>query len=177
MRNAIIVLVLILIVGVAAVVFANKCGSGDGSLEAVWSTIHNLFTGEGAPGVIEDNERVVVQALLNYATAQSNFKKENGFYASKLDQLEVTPGFSAAQLDVLGSPAFRGYKFINVIKDGSRIMPFRDEFLLCAAPAMYKVTGTNTYVVGHWGEVYSKENSGAPLMNAEELDDGTWETK
>jgi hypothetical protein len=177
MRNAIIILVLVLIVGVAAVVFSTRCGSGDGSLEAVWSTIHNMFTGEGAPGVMEDNENVVLEALVDYAKAQSNYAKENGFYASKLDMLELTPGMSAAQLDVLGSTAFRGYKFIHVTKDGNRIMPFRDEFLLTAAPAMYKVTGVNTFAIGHWGEIYYKDNSGAPLMNAEELDDGSWQTQ
>jgi hypothetical protein len=42
---------------------------------------------------------------------------------------------------------------------------------------MYKVTGVHTYAIGHWGEIYFKDNSGAPLMNAEDLDDGTWETR
>ncbi len=117
-------------------------------------------------------EQHAAQALKDYVTAQLAWHEANGRYTYELEVLEgLPPGMAAASSPDSG---YHGYYFTQVELNGSVPMNYEHEFVLCAVPCEYGVSGTRTFAIGPKGIVLANDNGGKPVINATGFTGGAW---
>ncbi|NOY00882.1 MAG: hypothetical protein GXP30_14295 [Verrucomicrobia bacterium] len=134
--------------------------------------------------LIVSNETAVTDALRDYVKAQTIYKSNNGHYARTLSDLELPAEMKLADMDAFTSgdnksfngKGYKGYTFAHVPKNGTQGMNYEKDFVLCAFPALYHMTGLHTYAIGPKGIVLQSNNNGLPVHNATEFTNGSWIT-
>lgn len=69
---------------------------------------------------------------------------------------------------------YQGYQFAHVPKNGTQGMNYEKDFVLCAFPVMYRMTGIHTLAIGPKGIVLQGGTNGLPVHNATDFSDGSW---
>jgi len=183
-----IAVILVLVVGViiAATFFMfshykGKYITGENAAEnfqkgfgKAWDAIsEGQFKEKTAP-----NEKEMITCLKAYVVAQKKYNRENGRYTQRLSNLDIPKEMIAARIENIHGEnykdGFYGYHFIHVKMNGTTKMNYNKDFVLCAIPVLYRVTGINTFAVGPKGIVLKKDNVGMPVHNAVEFSKG-WE--
>lgn len=150
--------------------------------KAVITQAFDFAMGEETKQQIAKNESEIADALRDYVKSQVAYKSKNGHYAHNLVELELPAGMKRADLDAFTSgknklfdgKGYKGYNFIHVPKNGTQGMNYEKDFVICAFPAFYHVTGIHTYAIGPKGLVLQGETTGLPVHNATEFSDGSW---
>lgn len=115
----------------------------------------------GSADPIERNEAAAIKALKDFVQAQNAYKEKRGRYTEILSDLDM--------------PLEKeGYQFTLVPNNGDGDMDYRNDFVLCAVPAVYGTSGIHTFGMGPKGIVIMKDNKGRAVQNAVEFADGTW---
>ena len=143
--------------------------------------------------VIAANEKAVMQAMVQYVSAQKAYHKKGGWYSNVFVKLDIPPAMAAAthqsfinggdtddeeaSCKSLSERGYQGYLFSHVPKNGTSDMNYRDSFVLCAVPVLYRCTGSDTFAIGPKGIILRSDTMGIPVYNATEFSDGSWKTE
>ena len=134
---------------------------------------------------IQNNENIAKDMLVKYTDAQQVYISNTGSYAKDCSELFLKKGdsfqFIDPDLQIMDAAynqqyAKNGYYFIETVRDsiGSRGKDF--DYVVCAVPADYGVTGLQTFCIDSKKEkvVFKKNNSARPVFYSEEITTG-WE--
>ncbi|MFK5924090.1 MAG: DUF2950 family protein [Verrucomicrobiota bacterium] len=178
---AVALLFVLLITGVAGVIYYVKAKIKEdprGVIKQMW----NFVEDEETKQQIISNESAAINALLVYVKAQTTYKSEKGHYANTLSKLDLPAEIKQADMDAFASgenksftgEGYKGYTFAHVRKNGTQGMNYEKDFVLCAFPAMYHMSGLHTFVIGPKGIVLQSDTNGMPVHNATIFSNGDW---
>lgn len=137
--------------------------------EGKWTFVHN-----GKEYSAEDNEKMAINALKKIFETEVAYKKKYGRYThnfSTLMKVGLSGSIGAAEGNSMLE--YYGYQFFPVKRHHTGWTDLENGFVMCAAPTVYKKTGTRTFVIGNNGKVLAKDIGGKPVSNVTQVN-GTW---
>ncbi|MFH2139142.1 MAG: hypothetical protein ABII88_11660 [Candidatus Omnitrophota bacterium] len=155
-------------------------------LEEILNNFINERSKKSANGLeLVSNELSIAALLRRYAAAQELYHAQYGVYAMTAKNLILEddgyPGIIDPYIFVIDLADSKehtrnGYYFMESINNGSRYKDKEDEYILCAIPVDYGVTGFHTLCISsRTGNVVMMKNNGArPIFYSKEINN-TWE--
>ena len=159
-----VVLVVFVLIATGIVIAIIRLGVFTKLKSAVTSVVHE-----------KEQENAILQALRDFASAQTIHKAKYGVYAAHPEILngmgKVTPKIATA---VDPARQYNGYYFIGLEKQGPGTVNPKTGFAFVAIPAEYGQTGRFTYLIGPKNTVFRKDLGGKTIEEAP-ASVGSWE--